>query len=271
MNLRLRLQAKRPLAINRKWPLSGGAGDGQPAIRVCHKCIIQNSLQKHSEWLGSELLDFSERFQNTASTDGSRRGIVVASCRRVLTVALVNTLHSSPVLLRDGLVAVEDATVRRADIFERLRLRGWTVEERPDYTLRLPQEVAARHPELPTPLCEFLGGLIACEDKSQTAWFLCEGDYCGTSGAAFRWDEWERMSLVAADGDADVVARVRDFWDSHLPFLLSVRDGYAYYAVRTKGDGFGWVVAGREPEFEETSVVAQSFDQFLMGLVNEDV
>ena len=161
--------------------------------------------------------------------------------------------------------------MNQADIIERLRRQGWTVEERADRTLRLPPEVAARYPELPTSLCEFLGGLRECVNNSQTVWFLCESDYCGTSGTAFRWDEWERMSLDAAGGDTPLVASVRDFWDAHLPFLLSVRDGYAYHAVRTKGDGVGLVVAGREPEFEEPSVVAESFDQFLTNLLTTGI
>jgi hypothetical protein len=75
------------------------------------------------------------------------------------------------------------------------------------------------------------------------------------------------MSLEAAGDDADCAAEVRAFWDAHLPFLLSVRDGYAYFAVCTAADGFGRIVAGREPEFEEATVVADSFEQFLASLL----
>ena len=157
--------------------------------------------------------------------------------------------------------------MERSDLIQSLRQHGWAVTERPSQQLRLPPEVAARHPKLPKSLATFLGGLSACEDATQTTWFLCEADYAGTGGAAFRWDEWERMSLDAAGDDLRLVAEVRAFWDAHLPFLLSVRDGYAYHAVRTATDGFGRVVAGREPEFEEASVVAESFGEFLSSLL----
>lgn len=156
----------------------------------------------------------------------------------------------------------------QADIVARLRRLGWTVEERSDWTFRLPPEVAARHPHVPAALTEFLSGLSACVNRTQTEWFLCEADFHGTSGGAFRWDEWERMSLEAA-GNAAETAEVRAFWDAHLPFLLSVRDGYAYLAVRTAPDGFGRVVAGREPEFEEASLVAGIFEQFLLHRLGE--
>jgi hypothetical protein len=160
--------------------------------------------------------------------------------------------------------------MQRSDVLQRLRQRGWAVTERPAQPLRLPPDVARRHPEVPEPLTTFLGGLSACEEADQKAWFLCEADYAGTSGSAFRWDEWERMSLDAAEGNARLVAAVRAFWDAHLPFLLSVRDGYAYHAIRTAPEGFGQVVAAREPEFEEASVVAGSFGEFLSSLLGRD-
>jgi hypothetical protein len=75
------------------------------------------------------------------------------------------------------------------------------------------------------------------------------------------------MSLKAADRDSELIAEVREFWDAHLPFLMSVDDGYSYYAIRTATDGFGQVVAGREPEFEEATAVAESFDRFLGSLL----
>jgi hypothetical protein len=152
-----------------------------------------------------------------------------------------------------------------------MKEQGWTVVKRRKRTLRLPPEVAARHPKIPPALTEFLGSLSSCENDTQTAWFLCEGDYAGTSGAAFKWDEWERMSLEAAADDSRLADAVRGFWDEHLPFLLSVRDGYAYFAVRTAGEGFGRVVAGREPEFEETSEVARTFEEFLSLLAEGGV
>ena len=161
--------------------------------------------------------------------------------------------------------------MKRADIIRRLEKQGWKVAKRSGRSLRLPIEVVVRYPKLPPTLTEFLGGLSSCENQTQTAWFLCEADYDGTSGAAFRWDEWERISLEAAEDDAGLVDAVREFWNEHLPFLLSVRDGYAYFAVRTAADGFGQVVTGCEPEFEEVSPVAGTFEEFLSLLADGSV
>ncbi|HZZ80014.1 MAG TPA: hypothetical protein VFE62_15955 [Gemmataceae bacterium] len=158
--------------------------------------------------------------------------------------------------------------MKQSDLIDRLRKSGWEVVTRPDRALRLPPEISARHSKLPAALTKFLGSVDSCINETQTAWFLCEADYAGTSGAAFRWDEWEQLSLNAAGDDGRFAAKVRAFWDAHLPFLLSVRDGYAYFAIRTAADGFGRIVRGCEPEFEEASQIANSFEEFLSLLAD---
>ena len=132
--------------------------------------------------------------------------------------------------------------MNRAAIIGQLREQGWTVDEQPRELFRLPAAIAARYPRLPDSLVEFLSGLKQCADGSQTTWFLCQCDYEGTSGSAFRWDEWEHLSLDAARGDAGYISEIRAFWDSHFPFLFSVHSGYAYHAVCTAADRFGQVV-----------------------------
>lgn len=110
---------------------------------------------------------------------------------------------------------------------------------------------------LPAGSCEWVRvgaeGLraVAGDGVPETAWFLCEADYAGTSGAAFRRDEWERMSLEAAGVDGRLAEAVSEFRDVDLPFLLSVGNGYAYFAVRTAADGFGRIVARRKPELRK--------------------
>ncbi len=154
------------------------------------------------------------------------------------------------------------------DILERLELAGWSLERRDGQPLRLPPELIARHPAIPASLLWFLDRVSSCINAKQTAWFLCEADFCGTSDSAFRWDEWEQLSLESVGDDAEWASSVRAFWDVHLPFLLSVEDGYAYHAIATSGDNLGKVVFGREPEFEEADVVAESFEEFLGQLAN---
>jgi hypothetical protein len=153
--------------------------------------------------------------------------------------------------------------MNRAAIITQLRERGWTVETQEGQPFRLPASIATRYPRLPDSLVDFLSGMKECVDHSQTTWFLCQCDYEGTSGYAFRWDEWEQLSLDSAREDAEWISRIRAFWDSHFPFLLSVHSGYSYHAVCTAADKFGQVVEGYEPEFEEVLPVADSFESFI--------
>lgn len=105
-----------------------------------------------------------------------------------------------------------------------------------------------------------LDGVESAVNPEETAWLLCAGDYAAQGDGAFRWDEWERLSLESAAGDPAWEAEIRRFWDRRLPITLSVGDGYAYYALSTED---GAVVYGREPEFEECGAVAASPAEFL--------
>lgn len=82
-------------------------------------------------------------------------------------------------------------------------------------------------------------------------WFLSREDYRESVNDAFAWNTFETLSREAAATESET-ERVADFWRRHRPILLSVRGRYAYLAVREDGT----VVAGEEPEFEETHVVA---------------
>jgi hypothetical protein len=96
---------------------------------------------------------------------------------------------------------------------------------------------------------------------------LCQADYEGSSESAYRWDEWEQLCLEASQGDGELIAGVRGFWDRHLPFMHCVGSGYGYFALVTSTEGFGQVVAGFEPLFDEATAIAGSFSAFLAWLV----
>ena len=147
--------------------------------------------------------------------------------------------------------------------YDALRQRGWLVSEKPSHSFLLPSEIAARYPNIPPRLTAFLGGLQTCVDTKQTTWFLCESDFDGTGDSAFRWNEWEKLSLDSFEPNEAGLIGVRAFWDTHFPFLLSVEGSYSYCAIRAVPDGYGRVVYGREPEFEETDLVAEFFEAFL--------
>jgi len=116
------------------------------------------------------------------------------------------------------------------------------------------------------PLCGSI--FVGQHDGDGRGRVVSQSDYEGMSGAAFRWDEWERLSLDAACDDAKFITEIRAFWDCHFPFLFSVHSGYAYHAICTAADQFGHVVEGYEPLFEEALPVADSFESFLTAFLD---
>jgi hypothetical protein len=140
---------------------------------------------------------------------------------------------------------------------------GWRVEKRTTSAQLLPEDTARRYVTLPYPIVAFLSGIKSCVNPSETAWLLTAEDYHLTGTKAFRWNEFEQMSRDAAAGNDDWSKQIEVFWSTHFPFLLAVHSNYDYLAVSLAQDNFGSVVAGSGPEFEDTIMVAASFDQYL--------
>lgn len=124
----------------------------------------------------------------------------------------------------------------------------------------LPKWITDRYHNLPDLWLQFIGEVRALFSADEAVWFLCAEDYDTRLDHAWRWNEWEELSLQNAEGDEAWAREIKAFWDEHLPIVLSVREGYAYYAI-SMADGA--VVYGCEPEFEECEQVAGSFGEFL--------
>jgi hypothetical protein len=111
-------------------------------------------------------------------------------------------------------------------------------------------------------LVEETGAACSADDK---AWLLTVADFLGISDSACVWNEWERQSLDAADSDEKWKGKIREFWDNHLPVLMSLKSGYAYFAIEKTTLH---VVCGEEPEYEETLPIASSVAELLDLLAN---
>lgn len=163
----------------------------------------------------------------------------------------------------------EDARSPIAAFVAAASAAGWAVETRTPTPPILGPEVDRRYPRLVPSHIEFLKSVSGCVNAKKTSWFLCESDYqttADTSPEAWRWNEYELMSLDAATGDADWQEKIRRFWDAHLPVFMSVETGdYDYVAIEVSHEGFGNVVHGVSPEFEVVTRVAATFDDLLMG------
>lgn len=144
-----------------------------------------------------------------------------------------------------------------------LSKRSWTIEYRVDRTAPLlPPEVASRYPLLPLAVTEFLGSFARCSNLGANAWFLTSAEYAPAESQALRWNQYETMGLDACAGPDERQA-IEGFWNLHFPFMLAVHSDYDYLAVSLAPHGFGSVVHGCAPEWESTTMVAESFEHFI--------
>lgn len=131
-------------------------------------------------------------------------------------------------------------------------------------------DVLKRFSNIPDSFLHFLEHFKSITSKDDTTWFICGGDYNDNSDDAFKWNEFELMSLEAAESDNDWKRDIEKWWSDKLPFLMSVKDGYAFYAIDL-GDNNGAIIKGEEPEFEEAYVIADHFEVFLEKVMHNTV
>ncbi len=142
---------------------------------------------------------------------------------------------------------------------------GWnTVSDSSKSTL--PDSIVHRY-RIPPEWLAFIENLAICEDASAETWFLTPDDY-SEKADGFQWNEFERQSLEAAGSDENLKAEITSYWNTHLPIILSVKDGYSYYAINVEN---GNVVVGYEPEYEESDVAAADFYEFIERVIAGEI
>jgi hypothetical protein len=124
-----------------------------------------------------------------------------------------------------------------------------------------------RYSHLPDDYLAFLKTYSLLTNKSDTTWFNSIRDFNETNDEnAFKWNEFEIQSLEAFDGDVENQKVVKNFWNQHVPIILSVKNGYSYFAIHVSEENFGKIYYGQEPEFEETELVSNSFSSFIEAI-----
>lgn len=142
---------------------------------------------------------------------------------------------------------------------------GWSVV-RSNEKRELPKEIIERYKNLPNDWLDFAQYFEDCVNGDSNIWFLCSYNF--EDDSAFRWNEFELISLEAAEGDEDWQADIREFWNNYLPIAMSVGGDYHYYAICTKT---GEVFEGWEPEFEEPEICAASFTDFITRIISGEI
>jgi hypothetical protein len=146
---------------------------------------------------------------------------------------------------------------------------GWTVEPSDDESVcsKFSGHEKNRSGNIPERLMDLICKFNVCANKEDTAWFVTHENFGDVSENEFAWNEFEIQSIEAALDDDDLKNDVSNFWNSHFCFLMSVKSGYSHMSIKTRGDNIGNVVWGFEPEYEEASFFAASFDEFMGILV----
>lgn len=150
-----------------------------------------------------------------------------------------------------------------------LKENDWKIEENDTECNVYSNAVLSAYGPLPCAFLEFLKKYKSVISGDETKFFLCLDDYSGESGLAFKWDEFELISLEAASGDEDWTNDIRSWWKTKIPFYMSVNGEYAFFAIDTEDNGA--IVSGYEPEFEEADKVADSVEDFMSKVMGGDI
>jgi hypothetical protein len=94
-----------------------------------------------------------------------------------------------------------------------LREKGWKIELTQNNGLDLIESFRRRYLRIPEDYSQFLRRVAHCSNASETVWFLCAGDYNGTSDSAFAWNEFELLDLESAKGDDHTARQIGEFWE----------------------------------------------------------
>ena len=150
-----------------------------------------------------------------------------------------------------------------------LEEKGWNISRNENSTDISSNEILMKYSNLHSEFVELIERYKIISSADDTTWFLCSNDYKSESEDAFKWNEFENMSLEVAEGDAEWHHKIEEWWQDKLPIIMSVGSGYSYYAIDT-GNG-GKIINGYEPEFEETDVVAEDFGDFMDLVINGQI
>ena len=114
----------------------------------------------------------------------------------------------------------------------------------------------------------FLENIKLCINAEENVWFLCINDYLEDDEDSFKWNEFETISLDAADDENELANGIKNYWNKHFPIIMSVKNNYEYYAINIENKK---IVYGYEPEFEESKIIANNFKELLDKIMKGEI
>ena len=120
-----------------------------------------------------------------------------------------------------------------------------------------------RYANLPSDYLQFLKNFESISNSTNTTWFNLNSDFNGETGSEFKWNEFELLSLEWSEDDKEELMNIKEFWKFHIPIVLSVNDGYQFFAICLEDEKYGEIVHGQEPVFEDVSKICNSFIELI--------
>lgn len=150
------------------------------------------------------------------------------------------------------------------ELMDALAQNGWQIRRRDEICPPRSEFLGGRFKNLSEDFYCFVCSFEILSDAADAVWFVSARDYTSPSSdeAEFRYEDFEKDSLECAANDAQRAA-VSAFWSGYLPFLFSVRGERCFAGILTQGADAGKIVFGAEPIYEDVSIIAQSFEEFI--------
>lgn len=162
-----------------------------------------------------------------------------------------NTLDTNKYLLMDN---------KEESLINYLKDTNWKIELNKDsYKSTL---LSKRYESIPKTWKNFINKYSLITNENETTWFICFKDF-DDENAEFKYNEFELISLESATDNGK--EKIKEFWSNNIPIIMSVKNGYEYYAINIES---GKIVYGFEPEFEESEIVAESFEDFITKVIS---
>lgn len=137
------------------------------------------------------------------------------------------------------------------------------------YPTYIPKTITNRYPSAPEEWIDFMKSFALLEKPNKSGRFLTVEDFCFDFDTEWNYDEIENFCLEQAGDDEKRQRKIVNFWNKHLPFYIKKFDVlYIYFAIDLTD---GCVVYGKQPYFEKTRPVADSFTDFLEKIINHEL
>ena len=149
--------------------------------------------------------------------------------------------------------------------FEKMKNIGWNVssEKISLKNVNIDRRAIARLAKAPKEFIDFISSYSTLNNAEDDIWFLSYQDYINDDKEFFAWNEFEQQSIKYADDDTDILEDINFYWQEQLPFAMSVRGEYSYLSIGVGKDNLGKIFHGIEPEYEDSTCIANNFNEFL--------